>query len=972
MFKKIKKILSRFFQSRSVILSILLVLMGFVLIRRLFDLQIINGESYQDNYNLQITRETTIPSTRGCIYDSDGNLLAYNKLAYDVTFQDVGSYETTREKNLTINSYLYQIMQILYANGDDVYTDFAIKINDAGEYEYTKSGTNLLRFRADVYGQADPADMKPYQKSVSAEDMVKELGGDGDYGFGVVSESLEKPYTAAELGQYGLPDTLSQEDALKIIAMRSAINQNNYQKYISTTIAKDISDKSMSSLMESKGYYVGVDVEESSIRVYNESLYYANIIGYTGKISAEEIQSLNADSGENKYDTTDIVGKAGLEQYYEKELQGVDGKKTVYVNNLGKVLKEDSQVDPQTGDDIYLTLKTDWQKAGYQLLEQYVAGIVWKNTYDYKEFDNTQVGTNEIVIPVYDIYYALFENNVLSVSHLRSNDATELEKKVYNMFLDKKSQLFADLKAELLSASAKPYNELSEEMQAYITYLLDTTMVELGIIREDAIDTTDNTYIAWTNDENISLRDYLTYAISKDWMDISQISTDSQFLDTDEIFSSLCDYLAEYVTNDNNFSKIVYRYMIEDDQLSPQIECQLLYDQGILEADDATYQGLGDGSVYSFDFIKEKIYNLEIKPASLGLSPCSGSMVITDPNNGNVLACISYPGYDNNRLANDMDEEYFSELVTDKSSPFYNKATQELTAPGSTYKIVTAVAGVMEGVISETETINCTGIFEDVKPPINCWIHSSGGMHGAISLATAIQESCNYFFNAVGVRLGNLGGTNGESDDATGIAKLAKYASMFGFDQETGIEMDESSPRISDQAEAPSAMGQGNNAYATVQLARYAATIANSGTCYDLTLIDKITDSTGRTIMEKEPVIHDTVEATDSLWNTIHTGMNQMIKQNTYWQDIEIDMAGKTGTAEETGVPSHALFIGYAPYDNPEVAIACRITNGYTSANASLLAKDMIRYIYDLADKDTLITGHASVYDGTISGVRTD
>ena len=971
MFKKFKKILSRFFQSRSVILSILLVVMAFVLVRRLFDLQIINGESYQDNFNLQITRETTIPSTRGCIYDSDGNLLAYNKLAYDVTFQDVGSYETTREKNLTINGYLYQIMQILYANGDDVYTDFAIRINDAGEYEYTKSGTNLLRFRADVYGQSDPADMTPAQKAVSAEDMVKELGGDGDYGFGVVSESLEKPYTAEELAQYGLPETLSQEDALKIIAMRSAINQNNYQKYISTTIAKDISDKSMSSLMESKGYYVGVDVEESSIRVYNESLYYANIIGYTGKISAEEIQSLNADSGENKYDTTDIVGKAGLEQYYEKELQGVDGKKTVYVNNLGKVLKEDSQVDPQTGDDIYLTLKTDWQKAGYQLLEQYVAGIVWSNTYDYKEFDNSQVGTNEIVIPVYDIYYALFENNVLSVSHLRSSEATELEKKVYNMFLDKKAQLFADLKAELTSDSAKPYNELSEEMQAYMTYLVDTTMTELGIIREDAIDTTDSTYLAWTNDESISLRDYLTYAISKDWMDITQISTDTQFLDSDEIFSSLCDYLSEYVTDDNNFSKIVYRYMIENDQLSPQIECQLLYDQGILEPDDATYQGLGDGSVYSFNFIKDKIYNLEIKPASLGLSPCSGSMVITDPNNGKTLACISYPGYDNNRLANDMDEEYFSELVTDKSSPFYNKATQELTAPGSTYKIVTSVAGVMEGVISEGETINCTGKFEDVDPPINCWIYP--GMHGPLSLASAIQESCNYFFSAVGVRLGNLGGTNGESDDATGIAKLAKYASMFGFDQETGIEMDESTPHISDQGEAPSSIGQGTNAYATVQLARYAGTIANGGTCYDLTLVDKITDSTGRTIMEKEPVVHSTVEATDSLWNTIHTGMNQMIKQNTYWQDIEIDMAGKTGTAEETGVPSHALFIGYAPYDNPEIAIACRITNGYTSANASLLAKDMIRYIYDLADKDTLITGHASVYSGgTISGARTD
>ena len=96
MFKKIKKILSRFFQSRSVILSILLVLMGFVLIRRLFDLQIINGESYQDNYNLQITRETTIPSTRGCIYDSDGNLLAYNKLAYDVTFHPASTMKYWR------------------------------------------------------------------------------------------------------------------------------------------------------------------------------------------------------------------------------------------------------------------------------------------------------------------------------------------------------------------------------------------------------------------------------------------------------------------------------------------------------------------------------------------------------------------------------------------------------------------------------------------------------------------------------------------------------------------------------------------------------------------------------------------------------------------------------------------------------------------------------------------------------------
>ncbi|MDO4345524.1 MAG: penicillin-binding transpeptidase domain-containing protein [Eubacteriales bacterium] len=960
-------------QSRLTILSVLFVVFGIVLIRHLFNLQIVNGESYQENFTMEIKRETSIPSTRGCIYDSAGNLIAYNKLAYDVTFQDVGISGTSRQRNLTINGYLYQIMQILYANGDDVYTDFAIKINDAGEYEFTRSGYNLLRFKADVYGRPYtemPEDgdveetlvLSKEEASVTADELMAQLGS-SDY-YGVFEE-----YTADELASHGLPESLSKEDSLKIIALRSAINQNSYQKYISTTIAKDISDQSMSSLMESKGYYVGVDVVESSVRVYNGAPYYANIIGYTGQISAEEIRSLNQELGREVYDTTDIVGKVGLEQYFETELQGEDGKKSVYVNNLGEVLKEDSVVEPQAGNNIHLTINSDYQEAAYNLLEQYIAGIIFDKTHDYKEVDNENVSTADIIIAVYDLYYALIENNVLSVTHMESSEATALEKEVYGLLQTREVQIFDDLKAELLSDSPTPYSELSKAMQVYITYLVDTTLPEVGILKTDSIDKTDDTYIAWTTDESISLKEYLTYAISKDWIDISGIMEESDFWDSDEIFSNLCDYLEEYVKSDSNFSKKVYKYMIEDDTLSPNTLCRLLFDQGVLEMDEETYDGLASGSVYAYDFIKEKIYTLEIPPSKFAVAPCSGSLVVTDPNSGDVLACVTYPGYDNNRLANDMDEEYFEELTLDGSSPFYNKATQELTAPGSTYKMVTGVAGVMEGVVSVDEAISCTGLFDAVEPEIKCWINP--GQHGAISLATALQESCNYYFNTVGFRLGDVGDPDGDHDDATGIAKLAKYAAMFGFDEETGIEMDESAPRISDNAMAPSAMGQGRNAYATVQLARYVATVANSGTCYDLTLVDKITDFEGRTVLEKEPVIHGYVEADDYLWSAIHSGMNQMIKQNTYTKDIEIDMAGKTGTAEETGVPSHALFVGYAPYDQPQIAIACRITNGYTSSIASLLAKDMIRYIFNLKSKDELITGYAS-YDSTISGARTD
>ncbi len=984
MFKRIRKYFARSIHSRMLILAVLFVGISFLLINRLFDLQIVNGESYLNNFTTQIKRETSIASTRGCIYDSDNNLIAYNKLAYDVTFQDMGSYSSRAQRNLYINGYLYKIMQILYANGDDVYTDFAIDINDAGQYEFTRSGYNLLRFKADVYGRiyteapdgVEPTDESVLQASeaaVTPEEMMRQLGSEDWYGVTehyTAEEWAEFGVSPDEVAQYELPQDLSREDCLKLVALRSAINQNSYQKYLPTTIAKDISDRSMSSLMESKGYYVGVDVTESSIRIYNESPYYSNIIGYTGRPSAEEIESLNDELGHDAYDMTDIIGKVGLERYFETQLQGTDGKKVIYVDNLGKVLKEDSVVEPQAGSDLYLTIKTDYQKAAYHLLEQYIAGIIYKNTLDMKEIDTEGITEDEIRIPVYDLYYALIENNVLSVTHMEAADATPLEQEVYRMLQTREAQIFSELKSELLSEEPHPYKDLSKAMKVYMTYLTDTTLPELGILKTDAIDQTDKTYIAWAVDETISLREYLTYAISKDWLDVTGIMEESDYWNSNEIFTNLCDYLEEYVKTDHNFSKKVYKYMVEDDTLSPAVLCRLLFDQGVLEKNDSEYAGLADGSIYAYDFIMEKLYDLEIPPSKFAVAPCSGSLVLVDPNNGNVLACATYPAYDNNRLANDMDEEYFEELILDGSSPFYNKATQELTAPGSTYKMVTSVAGVMEGVVGVDEGIVCSGKFDAVDPPINCWIYP--GAHGAITLSTALQESCNYYFNTIGVRLGDVGNADGELDDATGVEKLRKYASLFGFDEESGIEMDESTPQISDYAMAPSAMGQGRNAYATVQLAKYVATVANRGTCYDLTLLDKITDSEGRTLVQKEPVVHSYVDGTEYMWDAIHLGMNMMVRTNMYMKDVGINMAGKTGTAEETGVPSHALFVGFAPLENPEVAIACRITNGYTSANSALLARDMIRYIFNLQDPDELITGHASVYQGTISGARTD
>ncbi|MDY3919399.1 MAG: penicillin-binding transpeptidase domain-containing protein [Candidatus Limivivens sp.] len=966
MFNYVKSSLSKAIKSRMIVLVILFLLMAFILINRLFHLQILNGEAYLNDFTMQIKKEKVIKSTRGEIYDSDGNPLAYNKLAYTVTFEDIGSYDSTREMNLSLNSSMYGLLRVIEDNGNEILMNFGIGLDKNGEYYFTKSGFNLQRFKADVYGQAYIDDMTDAQKNATAQEVMDDLVSSKYYG--IVAE-----YTAEELEAYHLPSSFTKEEILKLTCMRSNVAANSYQKYVSTEIARDVSEVTVAIIMENKDNYPGVDVVEDSIRVYEDSKYFAPLIGYTGQISAEELEELNEAGGD--YSSSDIVGKTGLEQYFESELQGSKGSKVIYVDNLGKTISEEAQIDPQAGNDIYLTIDRDLQIAAYDILEQVIAGIVWSNMVDSKEFDRESVSSDYIRIPVYDVYYALFENNIIDASHLSSEDASPVEKQIYQSFLAKETQVFSYIRSELTSQNPTAYKDLDEEWQVYISYIVNTMLMQdTGILDGDGIDRQDPTYIAWTTEETISLKEYLTYAISQGWVDVTKIPMDSEYLDANEIFNALADYIQEYLAEDDGFSRKIYKYMIKNEQLNGTDICLILFDQGILEMNVDDYNALSSGTISAYDFIRAKIYNLELTPAELALEPCSGSVVITDLT-GNVLACVTYPGYDNNKLANNMDSDYYYKLYNDLSYPFYNKATQEVTAPGSTFKLVTSTAGLKEGLIDPYNTvINCLGKFEDDDPPINCWIYSDAlgyGSHGPETLVSAIKDSCNYYFNTVGLMLGQ--DSSGEYSDADGIAKMTEYAKMYGFDAKTGIEIGETSPHIA-QYDAPrAAMGQSDNAFTTSQLARYVSTLANRGTCYDLTLLDRITDSQGNVLEEKEPVVHNIVEMTDDQWDAIHTGMNQVVTMNStsVFKDMtNFSLAGKTGTAQErTDQANHGLFVGFAPYEEPEIAFAVRITNGYSSSNAASVARDILSYKYNLKDKSEIIDGSATEVQ---SGQSTD
>lgn len=177
MFKKIKKFIVKISNSRVVLLSCVFVLLAAILIQRLFQLQIIDGERYLTDFTMQIKKERSLASTRGNILDSEGNPLAYNKLAYSVTFEDNGTYDSTREKNLALNSSMYGLLKVIEGNGDSILMDFGIEIDSAGNYSFTRTGVNLLRFKADIYGQAYVEDLTNEQRDATADEMMEDMCG---------------------------------------------------------------------------------------------------------------------------------------------------------------------------------------------------------------------------------------------------------------------------------------------------------------------------------------------------------------------------------------------------------------------------------------------------------------------------------------------------------------------------------------------------------------------------------------------------------------------------------------------------------------------------------------------------------------------------------------------------------------------------------------------------------------------------
>ena len=203
---------------------------------------------------------------------------------------------------------------------------------------------------------------------------------------------------------------------LKLVTLRYALSLNVYTQFIPTLVASDVSDETVAAVMENEETLEGVTIEQTTIRRYVDSVYFSHILGYTGKISEEEYKELSAKN--QAYTRNDVVGKAGIEQVMELSLQRKSGQKNVCVDNLGKIVEVKSQTDPVAGNDLYLTIDKDLQKAVYCLLEQKIAGILVDKIDNIKEYTpGENASASNIRIPIDDVYYALINNSIIDISH---------------------------------------------------------------------------------------------------------------------------------------------------------------------------------------------------------------------------------------------------------------------------------------------------------------------------------------------------------------------------------------------------------------------------------------------------------------------------------------------------------------------------------------------------------------------------
>jgi cell division protein FtsI/penicillin-binding protein 2 len=859
----------RFVTHRILWLLIVAAVAFYVLAARLFDLQIVNHDSFRLVPPKTNTVTVSTPAIRGSIYDAKGRPLAINNLSNAVKI----------EPSVTItNEGIAMLIDIFERNGE-AYLD---------EFPMTKEEPYAFTFESDWQRNLWIGDMAINDPEVGIEAETARAARRGEGEAITLEEATPAQIFDFLRYKFEVGEGLTNAEARKILNIRCMLYKKRViyiDEYNPTpiTLATGVSDRTVAAIEENSDMFPGVYIDIQTTREYPEGKYFSHMLGYIREISEDELER-NKDAG---YSNTDLFGKAGLERSMERYLRGTSGSQTYEVNSAGRRQAGTftQVVEAQPGDKIYLTIDAYLQRTAYDLLEKELAeALIGKINYR----GNTRRDINYISMK--QLYTSFVQSNNLPfdkvLASAEGGDAYTLKQYILERFPE--------------ANASEP--ESREQIKTIITEGIEAGRIHPGEILLTLFD------IGYLSDPDGELT-------------------------------------AKLRSNKNNTESITIA----------------------------------------------KIRVLELTPQAINLDPCTGSVVVVDNDTGDVLAAVTYPSYDNNRLVNIFDNAYYLQtFVYDPTEPFYYRTFNEALAPGSTMKMVSAAAVLEAGAITEGTRIYDEHSFTRANQPYtDCW---SGISHGNINVRQALQVSCNYFFGEAAYRLGNARGYRTTNDTNAGIGILNKYLEYFGFNEKTGVEIGEyydmfegasyegltnymSSPdykrfitlmfnedtpesdlRWQDGDTVRTAMGQAFSSYTPAMMARYIATIANRGVRYPLHLVQTIEASNGGVVMEYEPT-PDTpdLQIADSTWDVLIDGMGMVTKRSgglrgtaeADFVGFPVEIGGKTGTAQLYSYRGdHSSFAAFAPYDDPQISVYVNIPFGDTPAYSHVsaqVAREVIR-----------------------------
>ncbi|MGL4345891.1 MAG: penicillin-binding transpeptidase domain-containing protein [Cellulosilyticaceae bacterium] len=636
------------FQERVFLVFVGISLLFGVLVLKFYNLQIVKYDNYATQLRASVERMIEIPSTRGLIFDRYGRPLAVNQPTKVLKVD-----QQVRMDKKQLNQVLLNVALLLEENGDG-YVD-KLPISQTEPFEYTGGTSTINQFMYSI----------PYNNEDHRQELLT-------YSADQIIDYLRSQFT--------IDESISDNDARKIIALRCEIYAFAYRKYKLVTIADNVSDETVAQIEENLTNFPGVVVDVEPVRYYPEGELLGNVLGYTRTITDTQYSEMQALG----YDKDDIVGQDGIEKSMEEELRGKKGIERVEVDNVGRKVHTIEKNDAVQGNDVFLTIDLDLQRAAYDSIEQRLSEALVDRLKAQKT-DIQPLKAREILI-------SMVESSQLDMRLMAKAEVGTKQKEIYDII-------------------TKEHDSLDPLMKE------DITMMDLmiQILKEDSATITDKDLIL------------------------------------------------------------------------------LFHEQGSMHLPESTVTAIKQNKYGSAEHILiQQLETGNLKPKQFAVDPFSATTVVVDVNTGEVLAVVGYPSFDSNQMTTNFNR-YYGTLFDDRSM-LWNRALMTTKAPGSTFKMITAIAGLEEGVVTPTTTIYDTGYYTRAGAPYpKCWLYgSNGGSHGHVDVTGALEVSCNIYFYEVAMRLG--ANTKGLYSN---IETLTKYVHMFGLDQKTGIELAETEPNVS-------------------------------------------------------------------------------------------------------------------------------------------------------------------------------